>query len=50
MEDRLDLRLQIHPDHRLGHPVGHGRDGDFIPLLLLMRLGMCDVVLTLPSV
>ena len=25
MEDRLDLRLQIHPDHRLRNPVGHGR-------------------------
>ena len=26
MEDRFDLRLQIHPHHRLGDPISHGRD------------------------
>jgi hypothetical protein len=28
VEDRFDLRFQIHPDHRLGDPVGHGRHSE----------------------
>ena len=37
MEDRFDLRLQIHPDHRLRDPVGHGRHAEHPdPVCLLL--------------
>ena len=47
MEDRLDLRLQIHPHHRLGDPVGHGGDGCFILRLLQSWVGMFGSVMEL---
>ena len=47
MEDRLDLWLQIHPDHRLGDLVGHGGDGCFILPLLQSWVGMFSSVMEL---
>ena len=49
MKHRLHSRFQPGRRHRLSHPIADGGDGGFIPLLLLARLGMCDVVLALPS-
>jgi hypothetical protein len=46
LEDRLEHQFQ----RGLHDPVGGGRDCGFIPLLLLARLGMCDVVLAFPGV
>ena len=40
MKDRLHLRLQIHPDHRLGDPVGHRGDGYFILPFLQSCVGI----------
>jgi hypothetical protein len=38
MEDRLDVRFQIHPDHRLCDPISHGRHAEHAHALAA-RLG-----------
>jgi hypothetical protein len=42
MKDRFDLRFQIHPHHRLGHPVSHGRHSKH-PHPLASRFGISTV-------